>query len=77
MDEDIRHAFYKGHDIQSRPISVVVPGSENTWRVRIGITFPTGDITERLPESPFYKNKSDALEAGVEWGRQIIDGEIK
>jgi hypothetical protein len=74
MDEDVRHAFYKGHDIQSRPIDL--PGSD-TWQVRISITFPNGDMTERLLEIPFYKHKSDALQAGLEWGCQIIDEEIK
>ena len=31
----------------------------------------------RLLENPFFLNKPDALEASLEWGREIIDGEIK
>jgi hypothetical protein len=77
VDEEVRHAFYKVHDIQSRPISVDLPGCDTTWQVRISITLPNEDLTERLLENPFYKHRSDALEAGLEWGRQIIDEEIK
>jgi hypothetical protein len=76
MDEDLLHETYKWHDIKSRPVSIHLPGSDNTWQVRIDITSPDGLARERLLENPFYKNKPDALEAGLQWGREIIDGEI-
>lgn len=77
MDEDLRHESYKGHDIKSRPVSVDLPGNGRTWQVRTYITFPDEVTRERLLENPFYKIKADALEAGLKWGREIIDGEIK
>ena len=77
MDEDLRHESYKGHDITSRPVSVDLPGSERTWQVRIYITSPDEVPRERILENPYYKIEADALEAGLEWGREIIDGEIK
>src|SRR5688572_31021705 len=40
------------------------------------ITSPYGVTRERLLENPFYKNKADALEVGVKWGREILEGEI-
>ena len=76
MDEDLRHEYYKGHDIKSRPVSVDLPGSNNIWQVRICITSPDGITRERLLENPFYENKADALEVGVKWGREILEGEI-
>ena len=76
MDQDLRHESYKRHDIKSSPVSVL-PGSDHTWPVRIYITSPDGVASDRLLENPFYKNKSDALEAGLKWGREIIDGETK
>jgi hypothetical protein len=75
MDEDLRHESYKKHDITSRPVSIDLPGSDHTWQVRIDITSPDGVIQDRLLENPFYKNKADALDAGLQWGREIIDGE--
>ena len=75
MDEDLCHTSYKGHDIKSSPVSVDLPASERTWQVRIYLTSPDGTMRERVLENPFYKNKSDALEAGLQWGREIIDGE--
>lgn len=77
MDADLGHESYIGHDIKSSPVSIDLPGDDNTWQVRIYITSPDGVTRERLLENPFYKNKADALEAGLNWGRGIIDGEIK
>ncbi len=77
MDMEFRHEFYKGHHLKSSPISVDLPGSDNTWQVRIYIISPDGVAHDRLLENPFYKNKPDALEAGLQWGHEIIDGEIK
>ncbi len=71
MDENLRHEYYKRHDIKSRPVSVDLPGSDNTWQVHIYITSLYGVTRERLLENPFYKNKADALEVGVKWGREI------
>ena len=68
---------YKGHEIQSSPVSVDLPGTNHTWQVRIYITTPDRVTQDRLLENPLYKNKTDALEAGWQWGREIIDGEIK
>jgi len=76
MDEDIRHESYKRHDIKSMPVSVDLPGSDSTWQVRVYITSPDGVTRERLLENPFYKNEIDAIEAGLRWGCEIIDGEI-
>ena len=76
MDEDLRHESYREHDIKSVPVSVDLPGSDNTWQVRIEITSPQGVIHDRLLENPYYKNKADALDAGLQWGRDIINGEI-
>ena len=76
MDEDLRHESYEEHDIKSMPVSVDLPGSDNTWHVRIEITSPQGVIHDRLLDNPYYKNKADALEAGLQWGREIINGEI-
>jgi hypothetical protein len=76
MDDDLRHENYKGYDIKSRPVSVDLPGSDNTWQVRIYITSPDGVTRERLLENPFYKNKADALEVGLKWGREILEGDI-
>lgn len=76
MEEELRQT-YKGHEIQSCPVSVDLPGSDNTWQVRIYITSPDRVTQDRLLENPFYKNKSDALRAGLQWAREIIDGEIK
>ena len=73
--EELRQS-YKGHEIQSSPVSVNLPGSDNTWQVRIYITSPDGVTQERLLENPFYKNKVDALEVGLKWGREILEGEI-
>jgi len=74
--EDLRHESYRGHQITSRPVSVDLPGSDNTWQVRIDITSPDGVTHDRLLENPFYKNKADVHEAGLQWGRAIINGEI-
>lgn len=57
MDEDLRHEYYQGHDIKSRPVSVDLPVSDNTWQVRIYITSPDGVTQERLLEDPFYKTR--------------------
>jgi hypothetical protein len=77
MDENLCHESYKGHDIKSSPVSLDLPGSDNTWQLRIYMTSPEGVTRERLLDNPFYKNKADALEAGLKWGREIIDGEIE
>ena len=76
MEEELRQS-YKGHEIQSSPVSLDLPGRDNTWQVRIYITSPDRVTQDRLLENPFYKNKPDALQAGLQWGREIIDGEIK
>jgi hypothetical protein len=76
MEEELRQT-YKSHEIQSSPVSVDLPGSDHTWQVRIYITAPDRVTQDRLLDNPFYKNKLDALQAGLQWGREIIDGEIK
>ena len=77
MDEDVRHESYKGHEIKSSPVSVALPGSDNEWQVRMYLTSPDGVARTRLLDNPFYKNMAGALEAGLKWGREIIDGELK
>ena len=76
MEDELRQS-YKGYEIQSSPVSLELPGSDHTWQVRICITSPNKVTQDRLLENPFYKNKPDALQAGLQWGREIIDGEIK
>jgi hypothetical protein len=77
MDEDVGHESYKGHEIKSSPVSVDLPGSDNEWQVRTYLTSPDGVTRARLLDNPFYKNKTGALEAGLNWGREIIEGELK
>lgn len=76
MDEELRHESYKGNAIKSSPVSVDLPGSDNTWQVRVYITSKDGVTHERLLENPYYKNKAHALGAGLKWGREIIDEEF-
>jgi hypothetical protein len=76
MEEELGQT-YKGHESQSSPVTVDLPGSDHTWQVPIYITSPHRVRQDRFLENPFYKHKLDALQAGLQWGREIIGGEIK
>lgn len=74
----VKHENYKGYDIRSSPIGVV---ALRKWKASINVPRSIGGehgvIGEHIREEPLYDTQDKAHAAGLAWGRQIVDEQIK
>lgn len=79
-ERDVKREEYKGHNIRSHPFEVERK-KKNGWEVRIDIINPfvhgTTSGREYLDETQLYSTLGEALTTGIEYGRRIIDEQIK
>jgi hypothetical protein len=66
---------YKGHVIQARPFQLADSGR---WSLDITIERDTGDevIVRPFSASNEFENRDEAVRHCINFGRQIIDGEV-
>ncbi len=78
MDNPVKYEIYKGFDIRSSPSEVE---QLRKWKVIINVPRSIGGehgvIGEHIREEPLYDDQEKAHAAGLAWGRQIVDEQIK
>lgn len=65
---------YKGFEVVPRTIKL----TDGDWRAEVVLErhHPDGIRRRTFPAEGTYEHESDALEAALEMGRQVLDGEV-